>query len=76
MRDRAEAEHGLRVTVLKRRLLGSPGGRTMEGFEVGLVYEDRMVVRPGQAASLLIPGPPEVLATAYWTLHLVTLRFG
>jgi predicted thioesterase len=36
----------------------------MEGVEVGLVYEDRMVVGPGQAASLLIPGLPEVLATA------------
>lgn len=36
----------------------------MEGLKVGLVYEDRMVVEPGQAASLLIPGLPEVLATA------------
>jgi predicted thioesterase len=36
----------------------------MEGVEVGLVYEDRMIVGPGQAASLLIPGLPEVLATA------------
>lgn len=36
----------------------------MEGLKVGLVYEDRMVVEPGQTASLLIPGLPEVLATS------------
>lgn len=36
----------------------------MERLKVGLVYEDRMVVEPGQAASLLMPGLPEVLATA------------
>ncbi len=36
----------------------------MERLKVGLVYEDRMVVEPGQTASLLIPGLPEVLATS------------
>lgn len=36
----------------------------MERLKVGLVFEDRMVVEPGQTASLLIPGLPEVLATA------------
>ncbi len=36
----------------------------MEKLKVGLTFEDRMVVGSGQAASLLIPGLPEVLATA------------
>ncbi len=36
----------------------------MEKLKVGLVYEDRMTVGPGQAASLLSPDLPEVLATA------------
>lgn len=36
----------------------------MERLKVGLVYEEKMVVEPGQAASVLIPRLPEVLATA------------
>ncbi|MFQ5988558.1 MAG: thioesterase family protein [Candidatus Methylomirabilales bacterium] len=36
----------------------------MERLKIGLVYEDWMVVEPGQTASLLIPGLPEVLSSA------------
>ncbi len=36
----------------------------MERLKPGLVYQERAVVEPGQAASLLMPGLPEVLATA------------
>lgn len=36
----------------------------MGRLTVGLVYEDQMIVQPGQTASLLIPGLPEVLTTA------------
>ena len=36
----------------------------MERLKVGQVFEDRMVVEPGQTASLLIPGLPEVLSSA------------
>lgn len=36
----------------------------MKNVKVGLGYEDKMIVEPGQTASLLNPDLPEVLATA------------
>lgn len=48
----------------------------MEGLKVGSVYRERMVVQPGQAASLPMPGLPEVLATASLVsfLHLAAAK--
>ncbi len=36
----------------------------MAELELRMVFEDQMVVEPGQSTSLLVPGLPEVLTTA------------